>query len=408
MRILMLTQWFEPEPFFKGLQFARELARRSHRVEILTGFPNYPGGKLFPGYRLRAVQREVIEGIPVLRVPLYPSHDSSSFKRVTNYVSFALSAAFLGGALVKPADVMYVYHPPATVGLAAFAISRLRGIPFIYDIQDLWPDTLAATGMMPNRAVLAVVGRWCRFVYRKAAGIVVLSPGFRDKLIERGVPADKIEVIYNWSDQVRINTEMGPVDRNLFPAGCFHVVFAGTMGKAQALDSVLAAALLLLNRRPLVRFTFIGGGVEADSLSRKAAQLGLANVQFLPRRSPSEMGTVFLAADALLVHLRDDPLFAITVPSKTQSYLAAGRPIIMAVRGDAADLVRRAGAGVTCNPQSPESLAAAIEELIQLPADERSHIGERGRTFYERELSLRVGVDRFERLFLKSVEKHKG
>ena len=192
MRILMLTQWFDPEPTFKGLAFAKELVRLGHEVEVLTGFPNYPGGELYEGYKIRLIQRENIDGISVLRVPLYPSHDGSALRRIANYVSFAFSAAFIGALLVKPADVMYVYHPPATVGFAASVIGMVRRIPFVYDIQDLWPDTLAATGMLNNPSILKLVDSGCRFIYRHAAKIVVLSPGFKEMLITRGVPAKKI------------------------------------------------------------------------------------------------------------------------------------------------------------------------------------------------------------------------
>jgi hypothetical protein len=195
MRILMVSQWFDPEPAFKGLPFAKALKSRGHDVRVLTGFPNYPEGRLYPGYRVKPLQREAMEGIPVLRVPLYPSHDASALRRTANYLSFALSAAAIGGFASGPADVMYVYHPPATVALPAMVIGRAHRIPFVYDIQDLWPDTLAATGMMGNALLLKAVDRWCRWTYRAASRIVVLSPGFKAKLVERGVPREKIEEI---------------------------------------------------------------------------------------------------------------------------------------------------------------------------------------------------------------------
>jgi glycosyltransferase involved in cell wall biosynthesis len=209
MRILLITQFFQPEPQIKGLPFARELQRRGHDVEVLTGFPNYPGGRLYPGYRVRALQREVMDGVPVARVPLYPSHDLSRLGRVANYASFALSSALLGAALTRRPDVAYVYHPPATMGLAALAQRALRGVPVVYDVQDLWPDTLRATGMVSGSAVLGAVGAWCRLVYRAAARVVVLSPGFRERLVARGVPADKIDVIYNWADESAVGAPAG-------------------------------------------------------------------------------------------------------------------------------------------------------------------------------------------------------
>jgi len=360
----MLTQWFDPEPTFKGLAFARELVRLGHTVQVLTGFPNYPGGTLYFGYKVRLLQRETIDGISIIRVPLYPSHDGSVLKRICNYLSFAFSAALLGPLLVRQADVVYVYHPPATVALPAMMLKLLRGMPFVYDIQDLWPDTLEVTGMLNNQWILKRVDMWCHLTYRCADQIVVLSPGFKKILRERGVPEEKICVIYNWCDEGQITAEERSVAAQREPemAGRFNIVFAGTMGKAQALDSVLEAAELVAARMPQVQFVFIGGGIDVERLKQIKTQKKLDNVLFLPRRPVSKMGSALNLADLLLVHLKDDPLFEITLPSKTQAYLAAGRPILIAVRGDAADLVEKAGAGISCIPEDAVSIAAAVEK----------------------------------------------
>lgn len=407
MRILMLTQWFDPEPTFKGMAFARELVRLGHKVEVLTGFPNYPGGQLYSGYRIRLFKREEIEGVSVLRVPLYPSHDSSVLKRIANYASFALSAALMGPLLVKPADVMYVYHPPATVGFAAAVISLVRRVPFVYDIQDLWPDTLAATGMIKNPGILGLVGLGCRFVYRQAARVVVLSPGFKKMLVQRGVPAEKVDVIYNWCDEDSIQRQASCSQRGEFPElhGRFNIVFAGTMGKAQALDAVLGAAKIVSTSHPEAQFVFVGGGIEVERLKREKEKMDLRNVLFLPRMPMQEIGSLLAVADVLLVHLRDDPLFRITLPSKTQAYMAAGRPILMAVRGDAANLVEQSEAGLTCVPDDSPSIAASVGRFCQLPREELDEMGERGRKFYEKELSLAVGVSKFQTAFELIHEK---
>jgi glycosyltransferase involved in cell wall biosynthesis len=287
------------------------------------------------------------------------------------------------------------------VALPALAIGALRRIPFVYDIQDLWPETLGATGMMDNRLALGMVDRWCRMTYRAAARIVVLSPGFRSKLVERGVPAKKIDVIYNWCEEGGI--AKGPRDEALAKetgmAGRFNVVFAGTMGKAQALDSVLEAAEAAAARRPGIQFVFIGGGIEAERLRTAAAEKRLPNVLFLPRRPVSEVGGILNLADVLLVHLKDDPLFRITIPSKIQAYLSAGRPILAAVRGDASDLVRKADAGLCCAPEDPGAIAKTAEEFFDMPAGRLEEMGENGRRYYLRELSLAAGVDRFEEVF---------
>ena len=245
MRILLLTQWFEPEPTFKGLLFARELTARGHEVEVLTGFPNYPGGRIYPGYRIRPWTRERIDGISILRVALYPSHDKSALGRILNYTSFAISAAVIGTLLVSKPDIVYVYHPPATIGLPAAVIGFFRKVPFLYDIQDLWPDTVAVSGMMSSRSVFKLLGKWCQFVYRRARHIVVLSPGFKQQLIQRGVPSGKVDVIYNWCDETMIQPASADPElaSRLGLADGFHVMFAGTMGTGQALDAALRLPL---------------------------------------------------------------------------------------------------------------------------------------------------------------------
>nr|WP_300047966.1 sugar transferase [uncultured Nocardioides sp.] len=394
MRVWMVTQWFDPEPTFKGLLFAQELRRRGHEVEVVTGFPNYPGGRVYDGYRVRAYQREVVDGITVHRVPLYPSHDSSALKRVLNYASFASAAALKMLAGRRP-DVVYAYHPPGTVALPAAAARLVRGVPFVYDVQDLWPDTLAATGMLPQGRVLDAVGRVMDATYALAQHVVVLSPGFRDRLVGRGLPADKVSVIENWCDEAQIELPERAAARSALGLGDdFTVLFAGTMGPAQGLDTVLdAAALLAVDAG--VRFVLVGAGIDVDRLRARADAEGLGNVEFLPRRPIHEIGEVLAAADALLVHLRDDPLFEITIPSKTQAYLHAGRPVLMGVRGDAADLVTRAGAGLVFAPEDPAALADAVRRMRALPAEEREEMGRRGARHYNDELSLRVGADRF-------------
>ena len=394
MRVWMVTQWFDPEPTFKGQLFAQELARRGHEVEVITGFPNYPGGRVYDGYRIRPYQREVVDGIVVHRVPLYPSHDSSALKRVLNYASFACSAGLKVLTGRRP-DVVYVYHPPGTVALPAALARIVRGVPFVYDVQDLWPDTLAATGMLPDGKVLDVVGRAMDLTYRLAQHVVVLSPGFRDRLIGRGVDPAKVSVIENWCDEQQIALPERESARAALGFGeDFTVVFAGTMGPAQALDTVLDAAVLLRDE-PGIRVVLIGTGIEVDRLCARVEAEGISNVQILPRRPIDEIGQVLVAGDALLVHLKDDPLFEITIPSKTQAYLHAGRPVLMGVRGDAADLVMKAGAGLVFPPQDPAGLADAVRRMRSLSIADREAMGARGAEHYQEALSLEVGTERF-------------
>lgn len=393
-KIVLLTQWFDPEPTFKGLAFARELVRKGFEVEVVTGFPNYPGGKLYDGYRLRLIQREVIDGVRITRLPLFPSHDGSAMKRIANYASFAVSSLFYGVFMLRRPDVIYAYHPPLTVGVTASLLRLIRRIPVVYDIQDMWPDTLRATGMLNNERILAIISRVCDWVYRHVDRVVVLSPGFKRLLLERGVPERKLDVIYNWCDEAALNADQA-ASLNTSGNDQFRIVFAGNMGKAQALATVIEAAELLVKERPEVCFVLVGSGVEVDALKQMVSTKGLGNVVFVPRVPMSEVGAVLASADALLVHLKDDPLFAITIPSKTQAYMAIGKPLLMAVRGDSAEIVERAACGVTAVPESARSLVDAAVRLAGMSAEERVEMGRRSRSFYEKELSLTEGVERF-------------
>ena len=402
-RILLLTQWFDPEPTFKGLVFARELVRQGFEVEVLTGFPNYPGGKVYPGYRIKWLQREVIDGVQVTRVPLYPDHGQSAVKRVLNYASFAASSLFYGLFMAKRADVIYAYHPPLTVGITASLLRLLRRMPVVYDIQDMWPDTLRATGMLNNPRALNLVAKVCQWVYRQVDHIVVLSPGFKRLLMERGVPAGKLDVIYNWADEASLTAPQGHLPAEFPGTDRFRILFAGNMGKAQALDAVLDAANLLQERKSRVSFVMLGGGVEVSRLKQRAAQLKLDNVVFLPPVPMAEVGTMLNAADALLVHLRKDPLFEITIPSKTQAYMAVGKPLLMAVDGDAAALMQQSGGGLIAESQNPTSIAQAAESMAAMNSSQIEIIGRRAQNYYQNQLSLEAGTHKFGEIFKQQL-----
>lgn len=393
MKILLLSQWFEPEPFFKGLVFAKELTEQGHQVDVLTGFPNYPGGEVYTGYTIRPYKKEIMEGITVHRVALYPDHGRSAIKRILNYISFGLSAFLCGAFKLQKFDVIYAYHPPLTTGIAAAAVSFIKRTPFVLDVQDLWPDTLAATGMLQNKKILKIVAWFCSLVYKKAAHIVVLSSGFKERLIDRGVPTSKITIIHNWCDEVALLS--GSKSRYTLPKKGFNVVFAGNLGHAQGLPTLIAAAKLLLVKGVMANIVIVGDGVAKNEAVKIAKQGSCENVYFLPRIPTDEVGSLLSMADVLLVHLLDDELFKITIPSKTQAYLLLGKPVIMAVDGDARRLIEEAKAGIYCNPGDSESLASAIIAMVYCEKEELKNMGDRGATFYNDKLSKAVGVKKF-------------
>lgn len=403
-RLIMLTQWFDPEPTTKGSKFARRMDELGFDVEVVTGFPNYPGGNVYDGYKIRPIKRERFGAVAVTRLPLYPSHDSSKVGRILNYSSFFTSAVIYLTFFSRKADIVYAFHPPLTVSTAA-AIARIfRRHPVVLDIQDMWPDTLRATGMINSDWLLTMIGHLCRWTYRHVNHIVVQSNGFKKLLVERGVLAEKLTIIYNWADETEIKDPTVERSSTFGPQGPFRVLFAGNMGRAQGLDTVLDAAALLRAGSPDVEFCFLGDGIEAERLKQRAIHENLTNVRFLPRVPISEASVYLDAADCLLVHLKDDPLFEITVPSKTQAYLRAGRPIIMAVRGDAAKLIEDAKAGLAVPPDDAKSLAHAVLTLAAKSESERNWMGGNAKSYYESHLSLTKGTQRFAEIF-RSVMK---
>lgn len=397
-RITILTQWYEPEPAYRGQEFAEGLVEKGYDVDVVTGFPNYPGGKLYDGYRVRPIQFETMGGIRITRLPLYPSHDSGKIGRVLNYVTFMLSVLVYLLFRTRRVHAVYVYHPPITVGLAAILAKFFRRNAVVLEIQDLWPDTLSATGMIGNKNILNAVYRICNWVYARSDQIVTQSNGFSARLIERGVNRGKVTTIFGWAQQDILLASAHEEAIGFRKIERLRIVFAGNMGKAQALDTVLEAAARLATSCPGATFYLIGDGTERARLSERVAREALGNVVFLPRVPLEKIGAYLSQADILLVNLRDDPLFRITIPSKTQAYLSIGKPIIIGVSGEAADLISSAGAGVVTEPESAIALEAAVCKLDAMTDYERKRMGEMGRRFYDTHLSRDIGLNTFDRV----------
>lgn len=382
-RILFLTQWFEPEPIMKGIRFARGLEEAGFEVEVATGFPNYPTGKLAPGYRLKLYASEIMEGIRVHRLFLAPSHDTSGLGRAANYLSFFVSALVFCLVRGDRYDAIYVYHPPITVGLAAGISGLVTRTPFILDIQDLWPDSVVASGFGGAKRLGGILGRLCGFVYRRAALVIGQSRAIRDTLIERGVPPEKSVTIFNWADEdtarPRGEFDVGALGFD----GRFNIVFGGNLGRVQDLETVVRAALLAGREAPSIKLTLVGDGVERQRLADLITELGMDHVQLVGAVPRTQIGDIFAAADVLILHLLDDPLFAITIPSKVQFYMAMGRPILACVRGEAAEIVTGCGAGLAVTPQDVTAVAAGMVQMARLCPEERARMGQRARAAYE-------------------------
>jgi glycosyltransferase involved in cell wall biosynthesis len=297
-------------------------------------------------------------------------------------------------------DVAFVFSPPMTLGIAA-AIGRwLHGVPFVYDVQDIWPESLTATRLVEARWVLSFLNRIECFNYRLAARVTVISPGFKRHIIAKGVPPEKIEVIPNWADETVYRSVVpdAALAERLGMRGRFNIVYAGNMGVPQSLSTAIAAAARLQDM-PEIQFVFVGDGVERERLESEARGLGLQNVRFLGRKGAEEMPPILALADVFLVHLRRDPLFAITIPCKTIAYLAGGRPVLAAIEGDAAQVITDAKAGIQCAPEDPAAMEFAVRQLRVMPEQALRQMGANARQAFESQYTREVLVTRFEDIF---------
>jgi colanic acid biosynthesis glycosyl transferase WcaI len=393
LRVAYVTQWFAPEPVEIPMWVADSLRRRGLDMRVLTGIPNFPDGNVQTGYSAWRGVREVTNGFPVVRAPLYPSHDQSAIRRFANYASYAASSAIVGRALLRRADVALVYSSPATAATAAM-VSRT---PYVLMIQDLWPDSIFATGFLATGAVRRVaeasVGWFTDSAYRRAAHIVVISPGMRDLLVERGVPAEKVSVVYNWVDEdvmkpsepdQDLRARIGLTDE-------FLLMYGGNHGAAQGLD-VVVRAMAQLRDLPDVHLVMVGDGIQKAALRSLTDELGLPTVHFLDQVVPHRMPALMAAADLQLVCLADEDLFQITLPSKVQSILACGNPVLACAPGDTARVVETAGAGFTTPPGDPVALARTIRQAHGTPRQALREMGRAGRTHYESNLSEAINA----------------
>lgn len=381
----MVSQYFWPE-IFRVNDLVQGFMEQGHEVTVLTGKPNYPEGSFFPGYGAIRPMRERYHGAEVLRVPLVPRGNGGSLPLIANYLSYAISASLLGPLLGrKRYDLVFVFEPsPITVGVPAILMKRLKGVPLMFWVQDLWPESLSATGAVSSKRVLRAVDALVRFIYRECERLLVQSRGFVPRVESQGVDPGKILYFPNWAEAVYKKVGLAPEapERGEVPEG-FRVMFAGNIGAAQDFDTILGAAERLKENLH-IQWVIIGDGRRRRWVEEQVRERGLqGRVRLIGKRPMESMSRYFALADALLVTLRRDPIFSLTVPGKIQSYLACGRPIVAALDGEGARVIEESGAGLTAPAEDADALAEAVLRLYEMPADEREEMGRKGRDYFE-------------------------
>jgi len=405
MRIGLVSQWYEPEPGPPRLPgvLARGLAANGHPVRVLTGYPNYPTGRLYPGFEMTLRNQTTADGVTVRRVPLYPSHDASPMRRALNYGSFAASATVFGWDYLGNAEALWFYNSPATVALPVLAARRRSGARTVMHLMDLWPDSLYASGFAGADARNGTIGkaleRAVSSSYRHVDVIAYISPGMREVLLDRGVPDSKLAYVPLWAneDLFRPTPRDEQLARDLGVENRIVLLYAGALGNVQGLDELVNVCSRMVDLSEFV-CVIAGTGVAEDRLRSRAEELGLNNMIFLGPQPQSEMPALMSVGDVHLVSLRTHPMSSVTMPSKIQATLACGRAIVGAVAGDASSVIAASGAGWVSPPGDEEALESTIRGAVNLGRAKLATLGAAGRAYYEQEFSVDVGVGRIESL----------
>lgn len=400
MKILVVTQYFWPEDF-RINDLVLGLKERGHEVEVLTGKPNYPAGRFFAGYGYFSKAREEYGGMAVMRVPLVPRGKGGAARLLLNYLSFAFFASLLAPFSCRSTyDVIFVFEPsPITVCLPALLLGKLRKIPVALWVQDLWPESLSATGAVKARWILDGVEALVRFIYKGCDLVLLQSRAFLPSVERLGVNRTKAQYFPNSAEAfyAPVGLAADAPERAGMPEG-FKVMFAGNIGAAQDFETILGAAERLKPHAD-IRWVILGDGRMLPWVKKEIGERGLSGIVHLLGKHPvAAMPRYFALADALLVTLRKDPLFALTIPSKVQSYLACGKPIVAALDGEGARIVAEAGAGLAVNAGNPEALANAVLEMYRMDTGRRHKMGANGRAYFEAHFERNILLARLEEL----------
>ena len=399
MKINFLSQYFDPEPTIRDKEFVKKLALHGNELTVITGYPNYPFGKIYDGFKQKIYSKEIVENFTLIRLPIFPSRSNSFLLRLINILSYSFCLSVYLIFFSKKKDISYVYHPPITTALAALLLKVTRKTPYVLDVLDLWPESLTSTKFIKNKFLIYLTLIAVKLAYKHAQSIVVTSPGMKNAIIQHGINKNKIHLIYNAAQE---NKSSKFIKKNIgLPKNGLNILYAGNIGPAQKLEIIPEISKELEHQDIIVNFIFVGTEIDKVHLINITNKLKCKNMFFYDYVSMDEIGNYLEQSDVGLVKLNSSDLFKITIPGKTMQYMYFGKPILLLVDGDAADLVNNANCGISCSPENKNSIKEAIINLCSKNNQELKLIGQNGKNFYTEHLSSSVAINKLNQI-LKS------
>jgi colanic acid biosynthesis glycosyl transferase WcaI len=392
-RILVMTQHYKPEPNFITAEVAEALARHSDII-VVTAHPNYPLGRFYSGRRFPRIQKSIENGVVVWRLPFLPDHSLSIARRSLSYLSFAAVASVVAPFVAGKPDIVWVYHGPFTTGLAALFFKLVRGSRLVVTCADLWPESFTAAGVVQSSWIISLAATYSRAVNRAADLIVCATRGTMSAFEDIGIPRERLALIPVWIEGTRAVGRQRLQDFVEVP----RIVYAGNLGPAQGLETVIRAAAILREEVPALKFDIYGAGASENALRVLAARSGATNVIFHGRVPPSEAFDASASSLAQIVCLQRSPLFKRTIPSKLFAAFAASAPILYGLEGEAAELASESGGGIAFDSGDPHALVRAVKSLLSLPREERSQMRARLNKFFSDNFDPRKLVGEYEKI----------
>jgi colanic acid biosynthesis glycosyl transferase WcaI len=407
VNILIVSQYFWPENF-RINDLTRELVERGHCLSVLTGIPNYPVGKVFEAYKQDKDAFAFYEGAEVLRVPMF-TRGQGNVSLFINYLSFVIGGCLYGPWRLrgKKIDVIFVFGlSPVTLALPAILLGRVKRVPVVMLVLDLWPESLAATGVLRSPRILSLVGYMVKFIYERCTLILGQSHSFLLSIAERCSNTDKIHYFPSWAEEVYNHSELIPAPEVPLQDGVFTVLFAGNVGEAQDFPAIMDAAEALKGNSS-IRWIVVGDGRKSVWLQEEVMRRRLQdNVLLLGRFPVERMPSFYAHADALLVSLKKDPILSMTIPGKVQSYLMSGLPLIGMLDGEGAQVIIDSNAGLTCASSDGIGLASAILQMAATTTEQRHQLGLNGRAYAQKEFNRDLLMGRLEGLLIEAMASY--